>query len=138
MGSTTTQGQSVACDGANDRVAFHSGDGVGTLIADFRARYPAHLCPCLRFAEHLTAPGAKLGVEWIATPFSQGSFILCSMPDYPGAPPHFFPPRPSFRQTTAINLLALALVKDRSFVRTRGVEQRPIQFRPQPLSSSKI
>src|SRR6266702_1748205 len=58
---------------------------VGTVAASgsqiFEARYPAHLCPCLRFAEHFTASGAKLGVEWIATPFSQGSFILCSMPD---------------------------------------------------------
>jgi hypothetical protein len=36
----------------------------------FEARYPARLCPCLRFAMHLAMPGAKLGAEWFATPFS--------------------------------------------------------------------
>src|SRR5215813_9698032 len=36
----------------------------------FRAQYPPHLFPCLRFAVHLTMPSAKLGAEWIATPFS--------------------------------------------------------------------
>src|SRR5664279_4889545 len=36
----------------------------------FEARYPARLCPCLRFNEYFTAPTAKLGAEWIATPFS--------------------------------------------------------------------
>ena len=36
----------------------------------FEARYPARLYPCLRFAMYLTIPGAKLGAEWFATPFS--------------------------------------------------------------------
>ena len=36
----------------------------------FEARYPARLYPCLRFAVHLATPGAKLGAEWFATPFS--------------------------------------------------------------------
>jgi hypothetical protein len=36
----------------------------------FRAQYPAHLYPCLRFAAHLTMYNAKLGAEWFATPFS--------------------------------------------------------------------
>jgi len=36
----------------------------------FEAQYPAHLFPCLRFAARLTTPSAKLGAEWIATPFS--------------------------------------------------------------------
>jgi hypothetical protein len=36
----------------------------------FEARYPARLCPCLRFAGRLAAFSAKLGVEWFATPFS--------------------------------------------------------------------
>src|SRR5262249_42190993 len=31
---------------------------------------PPHLFPCLRFAVHLAMPSAKLGAEWIATPFS--------------------------------------------------------------------
>ena len=34
------------------------------------AEYPPHLFLCLRFAEHLAMPGAKLGAEWIASPFS--------------------------------------------------------------------
>src|SRR5579863_8020375 len=36
----------------------------------FEARYPARPYPCLRFAMHLAMPGAKLGAEWLATPFS--------------------------------------------------------------------
>ena len=36
----------------------------------FEARYPAHLFPCLRFTEHFAVARAKLGAEWIATPFS--------------------------------------------------------------------
>ena len=36
----------------------------------FGAQYPPHLFPCLRFAVHLTMLNAKLGAEWIATPFS--------------------------------------------------------------------
>ena len=36
----------------------------------FEAQYPAHLFPCLCFAPHLAARSAKLGAEWIATPFS--------------------------------------------------------------------
>jgi hypothetical protein len=36
----------------------------------FGAQYPPHLFPCLRFAVHLTMPSAKLGAEWIASPFS--------------------------------------------------------------------
>ena len=34
------------------------------------ARYPAHLFPCLRFSGRLATPTAKLGAEWLATPFS--------------------------------------------------------------------
>jgi hypothetical protein len=34
------------------------------------AQYPAHLYPCLRFAEHLAVRNAKLGAEQFATPFS--------------------------------------------------------------------
>jgi hypothetical protein len=36
----------------------------------FGAQYPAHLYPCLRFAEHLAVCNAKLGAERFATPFS--------------------------------------------------------------------
>ena len=36
----------------------------------FGAQYPPRLFPGLRFAAHLAMPNAKLGVEWIATPFS--------------------------------------------------------------------
>jgi len=36
----------------------------------FGAQYPPHLFPCLRFAVHLAMPNAKLGAEWIASPFS--------------------------------------------------------------------
>src|SRR6266498_828840 len=36
----------------------------------FEARYPARLCPCLRFRGGFTAPTVKLGAERIATPFS--------------------------------------------------------------------
>ena len=36
----------------------------------FGAQYPPHLFPCLRFAVHLAVPSAKLGAEWIATPYS--------------------------------------------------------------------
>jgi hypothetical protein len=41
---------------------------------------PAHLSPCLPFAVHLTVPTAKLGAEWIATPFSWGFFHPCFIP----------------------------------------------------------
>jgi hypothetical protein len=34
---------------------------------------------------YLAIPSARLEAERIATPFSQGSFILCFMPVYPGA-----------------------------------------------------
>src|ERR1035441_3210634 len=44
---------------------------------------PPRLFPCLRFAVHLTVPNAKLGAEWIATPFSQEILILCFTPVYP-------------------------------------------------------
>src|SRR5450432_1724014 len=36
----------------------------------FGAQYPPRLFPCLRFVVHLTMPNAKLGAEWIASPFS--------------------------------------------------------------------
>src|SRR5450755_4473780 len=36
----------------------------------FGAQYPPHLFPCLRFVVHLAMPNAKLGAEWIASPFS--------------------------------------------------------------------
>ena len=51
----------------------------------FEAQYPAHLFPCLRFTARLAAHSAKLGAEWIATPFSREIFILCFLPVYPGA-----------------------------------------------------
>jgi len=41
--------------------------------------------PCLRFVVHLAMSSAKLGAEWIATPFSWESFILCFLPVDPGA-----------------------------------------------------
>src|SRR5665213_1248559 len=45
MGSTTTQDRSAARDNAADRVAFHSGDGVGALIANFRSSIPSPSVP---------------------------------------------------------------------------------------------
>ena len=36
----------------------------------FGVQYPPHLFPCLRFVVHLAMPYAKLGAEWIASPFS--------------------------------------------------------------------
>jgi hypothetical protein len=33
-------------------------------------QYPPHLFPSLRFVMHLAMPNAKLGAEWIASPFS--------------------------------------------------------------------
>jgi hypothetical protein len=36
----------------------------------FEAQYPPRLFPCLRFVVHLAMPNAKLGAEWIASPFS--------------------------------------------------------------------
>src|ERR1035441_2648224 len=45
MGSTTTQDQSAARDSAADHVAFHSGDGVGVLIANFRSSIPSPSVP---------------------------------------------------------------------------------------------
>ena len=36
----------------------------------FEAQYPARLYPCLRFTASLAVASAKLGAEWIATPFS--------------------------------------------------------------------
>src|SRR5207245_5603987 len=46
----------------------------------FGAQYPPHLFPCLRFVVHLAIPNAKLGAEWIASPFSSGFFLLCFKP----------------------------------------------------------
>src|SRR5579864_3643874 len=44
---------------------------VGVRIASFRSSIdPPRLFPCLRFVGHLTVPNAKLGAEWIATPYS--------------------------------------------------------------------
>jgi hypothetical protein len=31
--------------------------------------FSPHLFPCLRFAVHLATPNAKLGAEWIASPY---------------------------------------------------------------------
>src|ERR1035437_8853316 len=45
MGSPTTQGRSAARNNAADRVAFHSGDGVGVLIANFRSSIPSPSVP---------------------------------------------------------------------------------------------
>src|ERR1035437_4181441 len=45
MGSPTTQGRSAARNNAADRVAFHSGDGVGALIANFRSSIPSPSVP---------------------------------------------------------------------------------------------
>src|ERR1035438_3123641 len=45
MGSTTTQDRSATRDNATDRVAFHSGDGVGALIANFRSSIPSPSVP---------------------------------------------------------------------------------------------
>ena len=36
----------------------------------FAAQYPPRLFPCLRFARAPRGTNAKLGAEWIATPFS--------------------------------------------------------------------
>jgi hypothetical protein len=41
-----------------------------SFSAHAEARYPPHLFPCLRFTVHLAMPSAKLGAEWIASPFS--------------------------------------------------------------------
>jgi hypothetical protein len=44
--------------------------GVGVRIYSFRSWIPTPPIPCLGFAEHLAMPGAKLGAEWFAAPFS--------------------------------------------------------------------
>ena len=41
-----------------------------TLTVTGTSGYPAHLYPCLRFAEHLAVCNAKLRAERFATPFS--------------------------------------------------------------------
>jgi len=40
------------------------------LVSERWLSYPPHLFPCLRFLVHLAMPYAKLGAEWIASPFS--------------------------------------------------------------------
>jgi hypothetical protein len=58
------------CDVAPAHIAFRQCKNVGVLIASFEVQYPAHLYPCLCFAEHLTVCNAKLGAERFATPSS--------------------------------------------------------------------
>jgi hypothetical protein len=71
LGSTTTQVGPELALASPVPVAFRPSESVGVLILRvFEAQYPAHLFPCLRFAARLAAPSAKLGAEWIATPFS--------------------------------------------------------------------
>jgi len=57
MGSLTTQSQSAARNNAPDRIAFHSGDGVGALIANFRSSMPSPSVPL--FTLHRTLRSAR-------------------------------------------------------------------------------
>jgi hypothetical protein len=60
-------GSVEGCDGVGAGEVRDEGRG-GDEEGD--VNYPAHLFPCLRFAVHLAVSNAKLGAEWIATPFS--------------------------------------------------------------------
>jgi len=56
---------------ASVHIACRDYKRVGVRIASFRSSIAQpHLYPCLRFAVHLAVPNAKLGAEWIASPFS--------------------------------------------------------------------
>src|ERR1022692_4444390 len=57
MGSPTTQGRPAARNNAAGRVAFHSGDGVGVLIANFRSSIPSPSVPL--FTLHRTLHSAR-------------------------------------------------------------------------------
>src|ERR1035437_5878631 len=61
MGSTTTQDRSATRDNAADRVAFHSGDGVGVLIANFRSSIPSPSVPLFTLHRPLHSARRKTG-----------------------------------------------------------------------------
>jgi len=63
-------GLSVGSRYRSQSFCFRQSYDVGVLIGVFEALYPAHLYPCLRFAERLAALSAKLGAEQVANPFS--------------------------------------------------------------------
>ena len=50
----------------------HATYQVGISIYLLEAQYPAHQCPCLRFAGHLTITAAKLGVRMVRYSFPVG------------------------------------------------------------------
>src|SRR5665811_15633 len=70
LGSKTTQGQLGTRISLSAMLPSATDDSVGAPIEAFRSSIPSPSFPCLRFNEYFTAPTAKLGAEWNATPFS--------------------------------------------------------------------
>jgi RNA-directed DNA polymerase len=67
------------------RVVFAVCYRIDTLDLFFHSSIPGLPGPYLRFAFSLSTDGARLGVRWVTTPFLKDSFILYTMPVYPGA-----------------------------------------------------
>ncbi len=87
-GSMTTPGRSGARDFAPERVAFRSGDGVGTRDQiSFAAQWLACAYPCQRFAPHLAVRHASLGDNMIRYIFVVRDLHPLLLAGLPGAPP---------------------------------------------------
>ena len=79
-GSLTSPGRPSACCGALVRIAFHESHRVGTW--DYFSRlngWPMH-SPADASPTPSRAPAHGLGPMWIATPSSQGTCTLYSLP----------------------------------------------------------
>jgi hypothetical protein len=83
-GSLTTPGRTCACVGAQLRVAFRRGYGVGTRDdASIAAQWLACAFPCRRFGRALTDTSARLGASVARYAFTAEDFHLILLAGLP-------------------------------------------------------
>ena len=89
LGSLTTPGRTAARDGAAVRVAFQTGNAVGTRESvAFVAQWPAYTIPCRRFALSLAEHDARLGGDVTRYVFIVEDLHLLLLA---GLPAHYHP-----------------------------------------------
>jgi hypothetical protein len=90
LGSLTTPGRAAARDDAAARIAFRSGNAVGTRDkGPFAAQWPACTIPCRRFVCIPAEADARLGASVGRYSFTVEGFHLLLLA---GLPAHYQPP----------------------------------------------
>jgi hypothetical protein len=83
-GSLTTPGHTCACVGAQGRIAFRRGYGVGTRDdASIAAQWLAYAFPCRRFGRILADTSARLGASVARYAFTAEDFHLILLAGLP-------------------------------------------------------